>query len=64
MNESLFLGIDVGTSSIKMCIFNSSGELVREAIEKTVTLSPQKDYMEIDLIDLKSKILELIKTIV
>lgn len=64
MTEFFFLGIDVGTSSVKMCIFNNTGELIRDAVENIVTLSPQKEYMEIDLIELQAKILELLKSMV
>ena len=64
MGKSLFLGIDVGTSSVKICIFNSDGALIREEARKIFALKPARGYMEMDLMDIKAKTLDLLKSIV
>jgi xylulokinase len=60
----LYVGIDVGTSNIKICVFNCKREIVSYGSRDTVVLSPKEGYMEIDLKDVLSKVVELLRIVV
>lgn len=62
--EPLYAGIDVGTSKIKICVFNDKGEIVNQGSKDTIVLCPKETYAEIDLNDVLLKVVELLKTVV
>ncbi|WP_338827564.1 xylulokinase [Neomoorella thermoacetica] len=49
MKKPLLIGIDAGTSSVKICIFNINGELVRQGEVKIAFSSPRPGWIELDL---------------
>lgn len=47
-NENLYLGVDVGTSSLKLILINDDCEILKQDSEKYILDSPQMGWMEID----------------
>ncbi len=62
-NEVL-IGIDTGTSSTKISMFDSSGKWIKDISFNQELLRPQKDRAEIDLNELFRKIIKHLKEIV
>lgn len=46
-----YLGIDMGTSSIKSCLLNQDGEIVFNQTEKSTLLNPREGFFEVDPIE-------------
>lgn len=63
-NNPVFAGIDFGTSSIKICLFNLSGTLLKESSAKIFANFFQKSFSEIDLESAKNEMLQLLKATV
>lgn len=47
--KELLLGIDVGTSSVKVVLFDVSGEALAEATEVVPILNPEPEFAEQDM---------------
>ena len=41
-----FIGVDVGTGSVRAALVTSNGKIVETAIHPTKTFNPQQDYYE------------------
>lgn len=54
--EPLLVGIDVGTSNVKICVFNVGGELVKSVSDNVILNTPAQGHAEIDLDDLMKKV--------
>ena len=61
-NNPIFTGIDFGTSSIKICLFDLYGTLLKETSAKIFVKNFQKCFAEIDLKSAKNEMLQLLKT--
>lgn len=48
MEKHLFLAVDIGTSSLKVCVFDSQGDVHRTARREYPTVSPKPGYAEQD----------------
>jgi xylulokinase len=59
--EPLLVGIDVGTSTLKVCVFSASGRLVRQDYDQVVVRTPGPDCAEMDLVDLTAKLKSLLR---
>ena len=44
----LFLGVDLGTSSLKAAVLDEKGNIVARAKVPSVMNSPEKDFYEVD----------------
>jgi len=60
----LLVGIDVGTSKIKICVFDHGGQLIRQMSKDSVVLSPAEGHMEMNLKDLMATIITLLKEVI
>ena len=47
-NENLYLGVDVGTSSLKLILINDDCRILKQDSEKYILDSPQMGWLEID----------------
>lgn len=62
--KPLLVGIDVGTSSIKICMFELSGKLIKKEFSDVVLLTPCQGCVEIELNDLVIKVKGLLKRVI
>jgi len=44
MTESYYLGVDVGTGSVRVCAIDDSGEIKGLAVKDIMTWNPKTDY--------------------
>ena len=64
MKNPVFVGIDFGTSSIKICRFDRTGTLIIETSANISVKKIEKIFSELDLVDVKLKMLGLLKSTV
>lgn len=64
MKNPVFIGIDFGTSSIKICLFDLSGNLLKEMSSSVPMEKKGNFFSEINLEIARKKLLNLLKTIV
>lgn len=64
MKNPVFVGIDFGTSSIKICLFDRTGTLLKETSANISVKKIEKIFSELDLVDVKIKMLGLLKSTV
>lgn len=62
--KTLLLGIDVGTSKLKVALYNMTGNLLRELSANVVCLSPARGCMEMDLDRLMADLMVTIRCLV
>ncbi len=63
MTGPLLVGIDIGTTRLKVCVFSISGRLVRQDHDNVILMTPCPGYVEIDLGDLMVKLKSMLKKI-
>ncbi|MEX9907826.1 FGGY-family carbohydrate kinase [Providencia rettgeri] len=63
MMDSVYLGIDAGSSSVKVCAFNFHGELLAKASRDTNIISKSPKNHEIDLNDFWRKTADAVKEV-
>lgn len=63
MTDSVYLGIDAGSSSVKVCAFNFHGELLAKSSRDTNIISKSPKNHEIDLHDFWIKTADAIKEV-
>lgn len=56
------IGIDVGTSSVKICLYGIDGNFIQEQTFMTERITPKRDFVELDVNQLFMKILEALKS--
>lgn len=61
--DPLLIGIDVGTSKVKVCLFNKDGSLISQESQDVNILTPLQGYAEMDLNGLFKDIIELLKCV-
>ena len=64
MKNPAFIGVDFGTSSIKVCLFDLSGNLLKEMSSSIPMEKIGKNFSEINLEIAKEEMLTLLKTTV
>ena len=64
MDKEIFIGIDTGTSSTKISMFNVDGKFIKGTSFSQNILRPEKDQAEIDLNDLFKKVMLNLKELV
>jgi len=63
MTGPLLVGIDIGTTRLKVCVFSASGRLVGEDHDNVIVMTPCAGHVEIDLSDLMVKLKSMLKKI-
>lgn len=59
----LMIGIDVGTTKIKICILNDKGKILKQVSDDVLVRTPKLGYVEMDLENLMKKIRNLTKLV-
>ncbi|MEW6264059.1 MAG: FGGY family carbohydrate kinase [Thermodesulfobacteriota bacterium] len=59
--EPLLAGIDIGTSTLKVCVYSTSGKLVWQDYDHIILRTPCPNCVEMDLIDLSAKLKSLLQ---
>lgn len=61
--DPLLVGVDIGTTKIKVCVFDNKGKLLKQTWDDVCLLMPKQGYVEIDLNDLMIKLKDLLKLV-
>jgi xylulokinase len=56
MTGPFLVGIDIGTTKLKVCVFSTSGKLVWQDHDNVIVTTPSPDCVEMDLRDLTGKL--------
>lgn len=59
----VYLGIDAGSSGVKVCAFNFHGELLAKSLRKTKIISKSTRHHELDLCDYWNQVVEAIREV-
>jgi xylulokinase len=59
--EPLLVGIDIGTSTLKVCVFSTSGRLVWQGYNHVVVDTSRPNCVEMDLVELSAKLKKLLQ---
>lgn len=46
MEDELFIGIDVGTGSVRGCLVNKNGHILKTCVKEIKTYNPQPDFYQ------------------
>ncbi|HFU3073515.1 TPA: FGGY family carbohydrate kinase, partial [Escherichia coli] len=63
MMDKAYLGIDAGSSSVKVCAFNFHGELLAKASRETKIISKSSVHHELDLDEYWEHVVDAIKDV-
>ena len=61
MRGPLLAGIDVGTSRLKVCVFDTSGRLLSRKSDGVVMSTLSHGRVDMDLVDLTAKLVTLMR---
>lgn len=61
MQSPIYIGIDVGTSKIKVCLFDHGGVLIKQVIEDSVIMKSDDAYVELDAMNLFDTLIALVR---
>lgn len=63
LNHSLILGLDLGTTSVKGCLFNTEGKVIYETEELTTTIYPKQGLAEQDAREIEQNTIRVVRNV-
>ena len=61
MQTPVYMGIDIGTSKIKACLFDHEGRLIKQVIEDSVIMKSDDGHLELDAMNLFDTLIALVR---
>jgi gluconokinase len=64
MTREFVIGLDIGTTSVKACVFNRNGKLIADVEKMNTFYYPQQDWVEQDSVEIERASVQAVKEVI